>query len=290
MENLFLTSRGFGITSTSANYLANLAQEVILEKKLILENTSFLNSRIITPLCPDGLDYEHANFDLEGMSKIINEIGMMNTFCAWMREGVKAKEKALKKLQDMTIDEWAEMMNVDLPEVPKEAIVTEEDVLDEMSLGERFRMLRAEAIAAAFGKMIHKEMPISEARRQLHYRKLNPAEKTGLGQDITLTVYSPAVDSQEVDAAFVRLQNEQRQAEKELNSFKFANAKKLAEKNADNQCNYTSALDDYKMAKEALRSRFATYVKEEAERIRNLKITVPDSLMQTFDYLNNLGR
>ncbi len=290
MKNVFLTSNGFGITSTSANYLANLAQEVILEKKLILENTSFLNSRIITPLCPDGLDYEHANFDLTAMSKIISEIGMMNTFCAWMREGIKAKEKALKELQNMTIVEWAEMMNIDLPEEPEIKFVTEDDVLDEMSLGERFCMLRAEAVAAAFGKMIHKEMPISEARRQLHYRKLNPAEKTGVGQDITLTIYSPAVDSQEVDAAFVKLQNEQRQAEKELNSFKFANARKLAEINAENQRNYTSALDDYKVSKEALRSRFATYVKEETERISNLKITIPDSLMQTFDYLNNLGR
>lgn len=290
MDNVFLTSTGFGLTSSSANYLANIAQEVIREKKTILDNVSFLNTRIITPLCPEGLEYEHANFDLDAMSGIINEIGLINTFCAWMREGIKAKDEELKKVSITSFNDWAEKMNIVVPQEPVVESFTSEDALAKLSIGERLRMLRAEAVASAFGKFVHPDMPLSDARQQLHYRKLKPAEKSGNGQDLTLTVYTPAIDSAVVDKKFLELQNEQRQAEKELNSFKFEQQKQYAETVSDNKRRYVAEQKEYLAKMNVLHAMYETYITEERERVNGLKITVPEALMDTYKYLNGLGK
>lgn len=290
MKSVFLTAEGFGITSTSANYLANLAQEVQLEKKTTLEKISFLSSKIVTPLCPDGLEYGRPNFDLENISATIREIGMMNAFCAWMREAIKAKENALLELGKITFEKWAKDKDIKIPEAPELKVKTKEDVTNELAIGERLRMLRAEAIAAAYGKLIHPYCPVSDARKELLDRKVNPVEKTGTGQDLTLTVYTPAVEVADVDKMFVALQNEQREAEKELNSFKAMVSKSTSEQKADAERKHASAIKEHQAAMNALQAEYNAFITEEREKINQLKVVVPEALMETYKYLNGLGK
>lgn len=289
-KSIFLTNEGFGITSTSANYLANLSQEVMAEKHTALENTNFLNSKIISPLCPDGMDYEVANYDLDNMADNIREIGNLNAFCGWMREGIHAKEEALNKINAVTFEEWAKDKNIEIPESPKLEQKTADDFKNELSMGDRLTYLRAEAIASAFGKMIHQDCPISVARQNLVYHKTNPIKRQGTGRDLIVYKYTCDVDSALVDDVFMKLQNEQREYEKQVNHYKGLLNNRVNEYKADSSRMHAAELNVYQTKMDALHSEFNAFIAEERERVNQMKVTVPDALMDTYKYLNNLGK
>ncbi len=289
MKSVFLTNES-GITSTSANYLANLAQEVIQEKKLELENTSFVDSRIVTPLCPDGLDYEKANYDLRNISEKIREIARYNTFCAWMREAIKAKEKALNDINNENYEEWLKRNDKVVEDKRELELKDESDFIDELSIGERYTMLMTEAVASSFGKLIHQDSPISNARKQMQYRKLHPTDVKGTGAELTLTRYTVAADSAEVENMFLSLQNEQREAEKQLNAIKSRIKSSKEEYNikVHNECR--QILKERTDRDKALHIEFE---KDKAERrvsLNKMKILVPDALKDIYEHLNKLGK
>lgn len=289
MKSVFLTNES-GITSTSANYLANLAQEVIQEKKLELENTSFVDSRIVTPLCPDGLDYEKANYDLRNISEKIREIARYNTFCAWMREAIKAKEKALNDINNENYEEWLKRNGKIIEDKRELELKEESDFIDELSIGERYTMLMTEAVASSFGKLIHQDSPISNARKQMQYRKLHPTDVKGTGAELTLTRYVVAADSAEVENMFLSLQNEQREAEKQLNAIKSRIKSSKEEYNikVHNECR--QILKERADRDKALHIEFE---KDKAERrvsLNKMKILVPDALKDIYEHLNKLGK
>ncbi|MCQ2201342.1 MAG: hypothetical protein MJZ27_04575 [Bacteroidales bacterium] len=289
MKSVFLTNEA-GITSTSANYLANLAQEVIQEKKLELENTSFVDSRIVTPLCPDGLDYEKANFDLNNISNKIREIARYNTFCAWMREAIKAKENALEDINNDSFDEWLERNNKIVDDRRKLELKEEQDFINELSVGERYTMLMTEAVAASFGKLIHQDSPVSNARKQLQYRKLHPTDVQGTGAELTLTRYSIAVDSNDVENMFLSLQNEQREAEKQLNSIKSRIKSNTDEYNINARKVYADILKERSDREKLLRNEFEKDKTERRAALNKMKILVPDALKDIYEHLNSLGK
>lgn len=289
MKSVFLTNES-GITSTSANYLANLAQEVIQEKKLELENTSFVDSRIVTPLCPDGLDYEKANYDLRNISEKIREIARYNTFCAWMREAIKAKEKALNDINNENYEEWLKRNDKVVEDKRELELKEESDFIDELSIGERYTMLMTEAVASSFGKLIHQDSPISNARKQMQYRKLHPTDVKGTGAELTLTRYTVAADSAEVENMFLSLQNEQREAEKQLNAIKSRIKSSKEEYNINAHNEYRQILKERVDRDKTLHIEFE---KDKAERrvsLNKMKILVPDALKDIYEHLNKLGK
>jgi len=288
-RSVLLTDKG-GITSTSANYLANVAQEIMQEKKVTLENISFLNSKILTPTCPEGLEYGKANFDLATISDTINEIGNINAFCAWMREGISAKEEALNAVNEITFDKWMKVHGIKETDMPVRRTFTKADAEDKLSVGERLQMLRSEAIAAAFGKFIHKDMPVSEARKALQYRILNPVEKDGTGKDLTLIKYEAAITTAEVDAVFMQLQNKQREAEKTLNHYKADVLHACAEMNIESEKFFSEWVEQRKANRDQLVSRYNADMTMVREEINKLKITLPEALKTTYGYLNSLGK
>lgn len=289
MKSVFLTNEA-GITSTSANYLANLAQEVIQEKKLELENTSFVDSRIVTPLCPDGLDYEKANFDLKSISEKIREIARYNTFCAWMREAIKAKENALEEINNDDFDEWLDRNGKKVEDKRKLELKEESDFINELTIGERYTMLMTEAVASSFGKLIHQDSPISNARKQMQYRKLHPTDVKGTGAELTLTRYTVAADSDEVENVFLSLQNEQREAEKQLNAIKSRIKGATDEQNIKARKEYNDILKERAELDKSLRNEFEKERTERRAALNKMKIIVPDALKDIYEHLNSLGK
>lgn len=289
MKSVFLTNEA-GITSTSANYLANLAQEVIQEKKLELENTSFVDSRIVTPLCPDGLDYEKANFDLKSISEKIREIARYNTFCAWMREAIKAKENALDEINNDDFDEWLDRNGKNVEDKRKLELKEESDFINELTIGERYTMLMTEAVASSFGKLIHQDSPISNARKQMQYRKLHPTDVKGTGAELTLTRYTVAADSDEVENVFLLLQNEQREAEKQLNAIKSRIKSATDEQNIKARKEYNDILKERAEREKSLRNEFEKERTERRSALNKMKIVVPEALKDIYEHLNSLGK
>lgn len=289
MKSVFLTNEA-GITSTSANYLANLAQEYIQEKKLELENTSFVDSRIVTPLCPDGLDYEKANFDLKHISEKIREIARYNTFCAWMREAIKAKEKALEEINNDEYEMWLERNGKKIEDKRQLELKDEDFFIDELTIGERYTMLMTEAIASSYGKLIHQDSPISNARKQMQYRKLHPTDVQGTGAELTLTRYTVAANSEEVESVFLTLQNEQREAEKQLNAIKSRIKSNTDEYNIKARKEFAEVLKERSDREKNLRNEFERERTERRAALNKMKILVPDSLKDIYEHLNSLGK
>lgn len=289
IENTFLTKDGFGLTMTSANHLANLGKEIVKEKKTALENISFLSSKIATPTCPQGMDYQKPCFNLDTIVEDIKTIGEVNTFIALMREGIRAKKEVLESIDKFSFNEWLKAKDIELvaPAMDEPADPT---FLNTFSLGERYRMLRAEAIAAAFGKMIHPESPISEARSELLFRLSNPVEKEGSSDSFCLITYTPAVDTDTVDATFLKLQNEQRSAEKELNSFKFETEEREHNFAVEAKKKYALDYEAYTQKRNKLIQDYQLEMENLRHEASLLKIVVPEALMKTYNYLNGVGK
>ena len=290
IDSVFLTS-GEGITSTSANYLANLAQEVIQEKKLSIENISFLNSKIVTPLCPQGIEYSKANYDLDKLEQTIDEIAKFNTFCAWIREGIKAKEAMKDAIDRISFEIWMEAFN---RRITSKSFVKFSRLKfmsgNGLSIGERFNMLKSEAIASTYGKLIHQDSPISNARKALQNKTVNPVEMTGAGQDLTIYKYEPAASIEEVDANFMRLQNRQREAEKELNQIKAQMRKAMEEKEVEESALHAEYMEEHKKSHAELLAIYNAEMAMVRDYSSNLKIIIPEALKETYQYLNNLGK
>lgn len=299
LQSVFLSDEG-GITASSANYLANLAQEVIQEKKVGMENISFLNSKIVTPLCPDGLEYEKANFNLKKLEQTIDEIAKFNTFCAWVREGIKAKEEALNAVEKIDFGTWLRTYENEMPNDPIVRLyLTDSSIIGTelngtpkvpMTMGEKFNMLKAEALASTYGKLIHMGTPISNARKELQTKTVNPVKMEGSGQDLTLYKYEPAVSVEEVDATFMRLQNRQREAEKELNHIKAQVTQMATEAKIKSLNQFGEAQNEYRCVRAELTAKYKAEMESVREYVNSLKIILPDSLKETFQYLNNLGK
>ena len=74
----------------------------------------------------------------------LEDIASMNAFCAWMREAVKAKDKVLKLVTNLTFEEWCALQGIKFssnPPYPED--FTETDVIAQMNIKERNRYLHA---------------------------------------------------------------------------------------------------------------------------------------------------
>lgn len=99
-----------GLTSTSASHLADLAQEVIAGNEAKLKNMTFVTSKVdIVGQASESGKNVCVGYDenmLNQVRPILEEIASMNAFCAWMREAVKAKDKELEQVVNLTFEDW----------------------------------------------------------------------------------------------------------------------------------------------------------------------------------------
>lgn len=83
-----------GITSTSANHLANLAKESIKEAESILDNISFVNKKVAL-INGEEKDLRINKDRLSEISILLDRVSNMHAFCAWVREAIKEKKESL---------------------------------------------------------------------------------------------------------------------------------------------------------------------------------------------------
>ena len=106
MENVFFGENG--LTSTSANFIANQAKEYVESLKEYLSTTNFLDSTI--ELIGSGKEtLSKKGFSTEEVRRIdgvLNSIVSAYSLIAWLREALKAKENIDKQLRAMDINEW----------------------------------------------------------------------------------------------------------------------------------------------------------------------------------------
>lgn len=94
-----------GMTSTSANHVANMAKESIKETANDLEAISFYNAHV--SLLSGGEAQQAAvgstRDDLDRVQRSLESIGEANALIAWLREAIKARERLLQEVKDTTL-------------------------------------------------------------------------------------------------------------------------------------------------------------------------------------------
>lgn len=295
MNNVFFKD-GF-LTSTEAQNICNVANEVIARLTEHINSVQFYNTSITSIVSSDNEIC--AGVGTRSVSWIQDEIitiGKYNSLIAWLKEAIKNKEEALDELSDMRLQEWLEYENYPAPKSPsRKATVTKEDVIRNLEATELNKYFTLQSKAAAIGKFIHETGSISRAKIMLNKVVAEPNKISGAGRDTVIYRYTPSVKADDVDNMFLSLMSEHRNLNAQLN---FIKAKAVEEANKQNIANeqeyqkartaYSKEYNDWLDKTEDLQSRFNQYIITEKEKISKLKINVPDSLMETYKSIKAL--
>lgn len=283
-----------GLTSTSANHLANIAQEKIVSNEAKLKNLNFVTTTVDIVGSPaDSGKVISKGYDEKQLGEIrnlISEIADMNAFCAWIREAIRAKEEELEDVTDMSYEKWLEENGLENERPTPKDDITSDDIKAEMTIKERNEYFHLEAIAATIGKYIHKDGIYSAARKELHNRLMRPFSTEGTGTETLIYQHTPSIDQQKVEDLFFELQKWHRANEAKLNQIKYSIRQKLAQQNLEISQQNRSEMEEYNIKFRELNARFKEWKIKERMRISQLKIVIPLELQPTYDALCELEK
>ena len=295
MNNVFFKD-GF-LTSTEAQNICNVANEVIARLTESINSVQFYNTSITSIVSSDNeVCAGRGTTDIAWIQDAIIKIGQYNSLIAWLKEAIKNKEEAIGEISSIRLQEWSEFKCYPNPISPcRKATVTKEDVLRNLEATELNKYFTLQSKAAAIGKFIHETGSISRAKIMLNKVVAEPNKISGAGRDTVVYKYAPSVNVDDVDSMFLSLMSEHRNLNAQLN---FIKAKAVEEANKQNIANeqeyqkartaYSKEYNDWLDKTEDLQSRFNQYIIAEKEKISKLKINVPDSLMETYKSIKAL--
>ena len=298
MNNVYFANEG--MTSTTANYYANIAKEFQNAAMERLNNVKFFQTSVAVIGSSEKQLMSAGTTDLSYIKEDLNTVASMNAFCAWVREAIKEKDNQMTQLRHTTIEDWAKSQGIVLatrPEFPRDPeVITEQDVINTWDINKRNKYLRLEAFASTIGKYIHLEGTYNKARKKAHTSLNNPITKEGTGRDMVLYYTEPSVAIADVDALFMNLQDAHRGYEKELNQMK-AELKeavndltqKAYQQHQIESDAWREAYDAYNASWSALRTQFNAWKSAETEKLSKLKIAIPETLKETFRFLKEIG-
>jgi hypothetical protein len=99
-----------GLTSTSANHIANMAKESIADLERNISSINFVTKSVSLI----GTDAEHvvkrgwSKDLLDTLPEKIKQITEMKSLCAWLREAIKARDNMLNDVRRMNIVKYRE--------------------------------------------------------------------------------------------------------------------------------------------------------------------------------------
>lgn len=295
MNNVFFKD-GF-LTSTEAQNICNVANEVIARLAESINSVQFYNTSITSIVSSDNeVCAGRGTTDITWIQDAIIKIGKYNSLIAWLKEAIKNKEEAIGEISSMSLQEWSEFKYYPNPMSPsRKATVTREDVIRNLEATDLNKYFTLQSKAAAIGKFIHETGSISRAKIMLNKVVAEPSKVSGAGRDTVVYKYTPSVNVNDVDNMFLSLMSEHRNLNAQLN---FIKAKAVEEANKQNIANeqeyqkartaYSKEYNDWLDKTEDLQSRFNQYIITEKEKISKLKINVPDSLMETYKSIKAL--
>lgn len=287
LESVYLTESK-GLTATSANYLANLAKEVLKGDERSLKHLSFINTDIEL-INGDKKRYQSGRTSTEDIPSMIHKIGELHSFIAWVREGIKAKDVLSQMVDNYTIQEYCSDCGIKYPETPDQNSCTETSIIREMDVKERNRYLMLEAFSAAYGQYVHPDGAFSDARDDMLDKINNPTKLSGNGRDTIIYTYTKSLPTVEVENTFLELQSKYREYEKQLNALKFKIKEEVNRRNAHYINEYKAACEEYAAKIKEIRNDFNKHIIDLNEYVKSLKIVIPKELQTIFDYLESLG-
>ena len=282
-----------GLTSTSANHIANLAKEYGTRLTAQVDNFQFYNTSVALIGTEDYHQIKAGVTENEvaKFPEILDKVIEANSLIAWLREAIKARETMLKEVEQMSVEEYAEIGGVELPKRPEKGQrLTNDDIVAQMSIKERNRYFSLQTRAAKIGQFIHPDGKLSAQRTELQKKLHARFMVKGEGRDTLLYQYEPTCSEEVVEQVFFQLQKAHREAQAELNGIlhKIVEEKRSAALAIDRE--YAIALDQYNRRMEEIQSDFQMWKECEAKRIADLRIIIPNDLKGIYEIINSLGK
>ncbi len=292
-DMIFFSKEGKGLTSTSANHIANLAKEMVREIESSLSSLTLYSTSValIGTDAVDTLNEGDTAETLKNAQEQLHRIARANSLIAWLREAIKAKERLLKEAEELSTETYLRLSNQAAPIAPeKEPSLTEDDYFASLSVDERNRYYSLEALASELGKAIHPNGSIAVARERLNERVKMPKEIMGSGRDALIYTFTPTVELQQVDDIYFALQKEFREVQASLNAIKFDCQKAVKESEIESQTAFLDKYANYEGERLRIQNEKSAYIKKQVREIGDYKIVIPDSLRDIYDQVAHLGK
>ena len=298
MSNVFLGTEG--ITSTSANYYANMAKELVQADAKKLEELKFITTTMGSVVGDSKYLLTKGESDINWIQQSLNRISDMNTLCAWLREAIKSKEEMLTSLPtfEKWLKEYRPEVTFEAPKRPDSIDQVEEiNIVKSWDMNKRLRYLELEAKASTFGKQIHPNGSVNKARDEAHKAASNPTSVDGTGREALIYYKEVTLPIETIDSAFMNLQSKYRSFEQELNHLKAEIKEEVNKKNEsllkiyqDRIREYNQKLDEYYALGNTLRNEYNIWLIDQKETISKLKIVIPSNLKSIYQTVVNASK
>ena len=284
MENVFFGENG--LTSTSANFIANQAKEYVESLKEYLSTTNFLDSTI--ELIGSGKETlsrkGFSSDEVKGIEEVLNAIVSAYSLIAWLREALKAKEDIGKQLREMDMYDWAKENNITLPEYPENVEkLSESKVIATWSVKDRNRYLTAQTFCSVYGKYIHPDGDFSKARKEFLNKRFNSIEYTECGSNTIIHRYTPTVDQSTIESTFKNLQFKWRENQAIVNSYKHKIDTEIQDDYVKRLAEYRNEYDRVSEELISIRAKYQGYIENKQKEASALKIIIPNDLKAIYN-------
>lgn len=286
-----------GISSTSANHIANLAKEYTRKACENLAAIRFFNESIALISSADKeIVVSNGSTTTDNIITSVNMIAEANSLIAFLREAIKEKERRFNEAKTYEDDETLKAIWAKYPDIrpSRKPYPTEDDIKQEWSVGEQEKYLSLEAEAAAIGKLIHQDGFLSNARISLLNKLNNPSRVELNGADTIIHKYTPSISYEEVDDLYDRYQKRFRATQAELNGMKKHIADEISKRTMEIDAEYDAAMREYENARTKRDIEIAQFERdlnakriELCKQVQELKIVIPNRLKAIYDYLNS---
>lgn len=284
MRNQFFGDKG--LTSTSANHVANMAKEYIKSIQEQIDAISFIDETTSA----GGHKYttrKASTLSLNELESKLAQISQATQLIAWLREALKEKENA--KVLDL--QDWINKHEIDCPDIPmQKRTITEEEIIATWPVDKYNSFLTAQTNASVLGNFVHPGQPYSSARKKLFDSINNPVTVMGSGRDLTVIETSPAQTLENVDNTFFQLQAKYREQQAKYNQYRHEVDTKINEDAQVKASKYEAEMKEYQAKTAIIRAEYFTWATKEQARLRNLKIIIPDALKKIYDVIQGLSK
>ena len=276
-----------GLTTTSANYTANICKELYRGLEQELQAIVFYTTTVKL------LDSSEVNLIREGVTTVsdvkqkLQDIAQLKSLIAWLREAIKAKERLIKEAENTSYEDYG----LEVPERPERAeYITEDDVIGMWGIKQRNRYYFLDTLCATIGQYIHPDGTFAKEREQLQKILHEPHKVSGSGRDTLLYNYTASVAPGDVEDSFMDLQQTYRGYQAELNSLKHQVQEAVQLDQATKNGQYSLELQNWQGQMAVIDAVLKEKRHQATVAAQNLKIIIPDSLKPIYEKIQKIGK
>lgn len=277
-----------GLTSTSANFIANVAKELYQQMESELDNICFYTTTVKLIGNSDISVLSEGKEDISSVKDTLQKIATLKSLIAWLREGIKAKESLVKEIENSTCKDYGIKTPEEYPE--REATITEDDVISSWNIKQRNRYYYLETLCSQIGGYIHPKGTFAEERKMLHKIIAEPNRVEGNGRDTLLYSRKPTISADTVEETFLDLQQTYRGYQAELNAMKYEIQTVIEQDGIQKAAKYQAECQEYKDAVTLSSAMLETAKKQALANLHNQKIIIPDSLKPIYEMVSKAGK